>query len=131
MIAQWKDDYSVNVKLIDDQHKRFFEILKRLTDRLEDKESVETINKTAGELEDYTKLHFMTEEGYFKRFNYGLTKPHIILHEQFLSKITYLKNNLGKDNILVHIDEIDRWFVQHICSMDKKFTRCFNDHGLR
>ena len=70
----WNLQYSVHSDEIDDQHKRFFEIINELYDLLDKKPiELEPFLILITHLGDYAFYHFATEEGYFKIFNYAQT----------------------------------------------------------
>ena len=76
----WKDDYKLGVQLIDDQHKKLFEICGRAYDLLKNEvyiDKYDRIVEIIEELKQYALYHFKSEEEYMKSIgykNYCLTK---------------------------------------------------------
>jgi len=86
MVLEWKDEYSVNVKEIDEQHKVFLKILNNLYVAINNYSIDKELTKILEELVDYTKLHFSTEEKYFEQFNYSHTEEHKEEHKELIEK---------------------------------------------
>lgn len=87
----WRDDaYSVGIEIIDNQHKRLFEIgsqIYELTDDYSSYDNYDAIVKLVDELLEYTEYHFRTEEDMFEKFNYSETESHKEEHKKFLGKL--------------------------------------------
>lgn len=45
-------------------------------------------------------------------------------------KILNQKNNDSLENGFELLDLLEDWLVDHLAVMDKKYTACFNEHGL-
>ena|SRR3972149_9404054 len=129
MLLKWNKLYSVNVKEIDDQHKKIFEIINRLyhVHKNIDKGDLEEI---LNELENYAKYHFSTEEKYFNKFSYSDKENHIKTHEWYIQKIAEFK----KRNINTIMNDLLKflrdWWLGHVQAVDIKYSDFFNQHGL-
>lgn len=129
---KWHDDYSVNVKEIDDQHKHLIGILNRTYIIIQSNKK-DDLKKIIDEIFSYAKMHFGVEEKYFKEFDYIGADAHIAEHRKLLKKIVEFMNRKDDDPMTVGLDILDfleDWLVDHVAYMDKKYTACFNDHGL-
>jgi hemerythrin-like metal-binding protein len=127
----WQPSYSVGVKLIDTQHKKLFSILNDLQDGLDDDPAL--LEKTIYDLKAYVEFHFGEEEKYFKKFNYADAPSHIEQHHIYIEKINELHERFLKRESDVGaqiLDFLNRWILEHVQVIDKKYGRCFNDHGL-
>ena len=133
MAIEWSQEYSVNVKEIDEQHKVFLSILKDLYNSIYQMDVEQNIDHIMAQVLNYIKFHFATEEKYFDMFSYDGKIPHIEAHREFESKIIEIRKNIeiNKESPTVALaDLMENWLVAHINSVDKKYTKCFNDHGL-
>ena len=132
----WKTEYSVGVVEIDDQHKKFVGILGKLFGTLNHKggeEMKETVRMIFDELTEYVNIHFSTEEKYFDQFKYEEAEQHKKEHRAFEEKIIQLKDQYLNNELSTTFDLVDYledWLLDHLATMDKKYTKCFNDHGL-
>lgn len=139
-IIDWSPEYSVNVKIMDDQHKEMIHFINQVFD--DGKEAVSPIefNEFFTHARLYFTNHFMTEEKYFDLFKYEGAASHKNEHSAFLADIDELKrihelkekNGLDKDNtdLLDLVHAIEDHLFNHILKFDKQYTRCFNEHGL-
>lgn len=136
MSIPWKDEYSVNVKIIDDQHKYFIGLINELYDTVVNKKPKEKIQEIFAKLDAYAVLHFETEEKYFDLFHYELAEEHKKEHEKLLGEAKKFKKYYEShpENIYDIIGEmfefLENWLVDHLANQDKKYTECFNKNGL-
>jgi hemerythrin-like metal-binding protein len=130
----WKDEYSVNVHEIDEQHKQILEIINHLMDIISElPKKEEDIKNVIHDLVVYKTNHFATEDKYFHRFNYEGTVEHKIAHKRFDEKMDTLARKYKKDAVghaFALIDFLEDWFISHIMRTDHKYITFFNEHGL-
>ncbi|TRZ63996.1 MAG: hypothetical protein D4Q79_02490 [Spirochaetia bacterium] len=133
----WKEEYSVGIKEIDEQHKHFFEIANGTLD-LTTKENLtkeETI-KGLQELGDYAFYHLSTEEGYFDKFKYQDAPLHINAHNKYREAVNEYFARIDDENTDIKklAEEMasysGNWLLAHIVVVDKRYTKFFNEHGL-
>ncbi len=133
----WTEEYSVGIKTIDEQHRRFFEIANSIIDLGEKNVSKEELLAALGQLGDYALYHLGTEEKYFDEFHYSEAARHVAIHNQYREKIkNYLDATRNeKANIKELAKEIASysgdWLSHHILIMDKQYTKFFIEHGLK
>ena len=123
---EWNESFSVGVAEIDEQHRRWIELINKLHDAIMDKKiSSETTDRILSEMVDYTGFHFAFEEDYMKKINYPDLKKHHYQHEFFT------KNLIGKleeerAGGLVLSSEVMRmmmnWLQDHILEEDRKYS---------
>jgi hemerythrin len=133
----WKNEYSVNVAEIDEQHKEFLNIIKSLLD-LESRESFtdeEALMKVA-QLCDYASYHFSTEDELFAKTGFKDATEHIGIHDAFRKKAKDFVNEIrdkrkDKRETLKKVSEFNGdWMMHHILNMDKKYSEFFNEKGI-
>ena len=134
----WSQEYSVGVAEIDEQHQEFFNIINNLLAAAEvDSVSTEKLLMEIGLLGDYANYHLGTEEGIFAELNYDGASEHIAIHNLFRVKVKELIDR-------ARAEEVDRqetikeaanfagdWLLNHILVVDKQYSKCFNEHGLK
>lgn len=124
---------SVGVEEIDGQHKIFVGILSDLHDLLFRGATEPALSLLIKQLESYALFHFATEERYFDKFNYELADEHKKIHRDLENSIANFKLRLekeGTDILRELLDFMEEWLVDHLEIQDKKYTACFNEHGL-
>ncbi len=133
-IINWNDSLSVGVVEIDNQHKKLVSMLNDLSDAMKARKGNEVLGKIIADLLAYTKTHFAAEEKYFIKFGYPDTAEHKKEHAGFIQEITKFKADFDSGKISVSIDVmkfLSAWLQKHIKGTDQKYTKFFNDNGLK
>lgn len=129
----WNDEYNVNITIIDEDHKKFIDIVnKAITAKLQNK-NTEQIEGVLNEMINHTMNHFRTEEKYMIEFNYPEYQYHKEEHLDFSSRITsYLKMVVSGDHQIAGeiLEYLKQWLVRHIQITDQKYIECFKKNGL-
>lgn len=131
----WEDRFSVGVQELDDQHKHLFATINELLEVLTQKGQEGRMAEILESLETYKKLHFATEEKYFKDFQFEGAEEHIAKHHEFSERI----NEMAASAQAIHtpefafklIDFLEDWLIEHIMYTDQKYVQCFHEHGLK
>jgi hemerythrin-like metal-binding domain len=138
MYFEWKNDYSVNVQEIDNQHKRMFEIGEKISDLVlakDDFDHYDEIINILQELKDYTIYHFDFEEKLMEKYGYPEVDPHKIQHIFMIKKLQKLQTeDIDRDQKGAVIDLIafvSDWITGHILETDKRYKDFFNEKGLK
>ncbi len=129
----WKQEYSLGISVIDNQHKQFLELMDQAYEAFYKNESKEQLSVLIENLRDYTLLHFSTEEKYFKLFNYDGENEHVERHLQLKEELIGLTKKFeaeGPDVVPALIDFLENWLVGHLSIVDRKYVSCFKEHGL-
>lgn len=130
---QWTDDFDVEIKEINEQHKHLIDILNLLYNRALNGESQEDIHSAIAELSNYSITHFETEEKYLEEFEYPEIEIHKIKHRTFINKIVDFKYEYssGKDNLAMDIlSYLTDWLRNHILIEDKKYSDFVKQKGV-
>ncbi len=129
----WSDEFSVNVKEIDDQHRKLVELINKLHTAMAERKGKEVLGGIIKELMDYTAYHFSTEEKYFEMYNYPEKLAHIQEHNDFVRKVQEFQKGFEAGKILLSVDIMNfltDWLRRHILGSDKKYGPFFNEKGL-
>jgi hemerythrin len=124
-MVEWKDEYSMGVESIDDQHKQLFIIADSIYALLKNELILDKYNKIIEiieELKEYTVYHFKAEEEYMLDIGYKKFLSQKVAHTDFLEKmntIEYDKIDNGQNEYLIGIlDFVCTWLVEHIIKED-------------
>ncbi len=138
MYFKWKDEYSVGIETIDNQHKHLFEIGLRIVDlaNANDKyDHYDEIMQVIQELKDYTVYHFGFEEELMEKFEYGDYEKHKFHHFFAVKKIQkFGKEDFDenqKETIMKLVAFISDWISNHILHEDQKYKELFIEKGIR
>lgn len=135
----WKDEYSVKVQLIDEQHQIFFQITNRILDFVNQPEISqrrESLISLLNDLENYALYHLGTEEEYFNQFNYEGATDHIAVHDRYRSVMKKMFNKARQESSDVNVlakeaaEYAGNWLAKHILVLDKGYTKSFRSHGM-
>ncbi|MCT4594646.1 MAG: bacteriohemerythrin [Anaeromicrobium sp.] len=133
----WKDEYSCNVKRVDDQHRELLRIGNTLYEMVRLKkheDNYDELVRVLNELKEYTIYHFQTEEKLMEEYGYEDLFMHKFEHKSFLKKLEGLElNELDEKQFEVTMDLIvfvANWIEQHILKSDKKYKEFFNSKGI-
>lgn len=129
-MISWREEFSIGVKEIDEQHMKLFEIANRAYELLKDEwrdDKYDGIVRILDELKEYTVYHFKFEEFYQMNIGYPKFLSHKIMHDDFIEKI----NNIDLDRVdenqgqylLEILDFVVKWIQEHILGQDKKFVQ--------
>ncbi|MBF0503584.1 MAG: hemerythrin family protein [Candidatus Omnitrophica bacterium] len=130
----WSQSYSVGIKEIDEQHKKLISLLNVLVSATMGPVEEDGIGKILRELVNYTVYHFNTEEKYMEGFNFPGFEEHRKEHEYFKIKVAEFIEKYDKGDAKVTVDLLEflwSWVKEHIRGMDKKYTGCFLEHGVK
>lgn len=123
-MIEWKEDFSVGVNELDEQHKSLFGHLNHLSQAIEQKDSL-SLNYLVTVLEIYTLFHLTFEEHLLAKHGYPDFQAHEKEHDRFKEKVAKFKAQLSddKDRLAVEIrDYLQDWIVNHILRVDKKYS---------
>lgn len=129
-MIEWKNDYSIGVEAIDEQHKKLFEIANRAYRLLKNELVTDKYDQIAGifeELVDYTEYHFGFEENYQKSIGYKKFLSHKVIHDDFVERVKNIdlkQVDEDQDKYLMELlDFVVNWISDHILVQDKSITR--------
>jgi hemerythrin len=129
----WSKDYSVNVKEIDEQHKKLFGIINTLFQAMLDEKGREIQKLVIADMIDYANTHFKAEEKYMLQFNFSWYQEHKKEHERFTHKALDLKERFEKIGFVITLEILNflkDWWEGHILKIDKNYSKLFNENGL-
>jgi len=127
---EWAPELSVGVKEIDDQHKKLVEIINKANEISLEKEKG---SKVLNELIEFVRVHFGTEEKYFKQTNYLGSEEHILEHARLIEKVLEFKtkHEEGKCPCDEFLKFLKKWVENHLKIMDRKYVETFKEYGLK
>lgn len=126
---KWKDEFSMGIAILDEQHKKLFEISEILAEVTE----ISEIKDILLFLEEYMEFHFNTEEALMKKYNYELLEEHKKLHEDLTEKVSgYIELYfLGNYSFIEELEEVvQEWIYEHVLEEDRKYEKFFKDKEI-
>lgn len=130
----WKEEYSVNIKEIDDQHKELVAMINELHEAMMQQRAKDVLGKILNKLVSYCAGHFATEERLMQTHGYLEYAGHKAKHDKMTAKVLALQNDLkaNKLNLTTEVSQFLRdWLDKHILGTDKKYSTHFNTRGVK
>ena len=123
---EMKDEYLTGIELIDNEHRKLFEITEEAYQLLKNEfitDKYDRIIKILEDLREYAKQHFAHEEAYMESINYKKIFTQKIQHKEFIEKLDSLNLEQIDENQEQAIKDIivflGNWLVNHILYNDK------------
>ena len=134
---KWKDDFSVNIKSIDEQHQELFRIGDSLYNVVSIKDGIDRydeIMEALYEMKDYAIYHFDYEEKLMKDNGYSKFLKHKRQHDAFVNKLASIEDKdvdrkqkeVGMELIIF----IANWIENHILKTDMEYKKYLNNKGI-
>jgi hemerythrin len=130
---KWDQRFSVNIKVIDEQHKKWIGMLNNLHDAMRLGKGRDMVGSVLGELVDYTKVHFSTEERLMEKYGYALYSGHKKLHEDMVREVELLQSKYEAGETTLTIDVMQflkNWLSEHIIGTDRNYAPFLNGKGV-
>lgn len=125
-MLKWKDEYSIGVEEIDNQHKHLFEIGNSAYELLKDEFKIDKYDEVIDiieQLREYTQFHFKAEEEYMLEKKYIGYFEQKKQHDAFIKKINSVDlRNIDQDQdkyIKDLLEFVFNWIIDHILKKDK------------
>ena len=132
--VEWKDDYSVGIDSIDQQHKKLLNLINQLQTAVDYSTGEEFEREALDELVDYTKTHFTYEEGLMRDNDYPDFEPHKLQHEKMFEKVREVlaEYEQDQDTAMANAAEYLRdWLINHINGTDKEYSSYLIGKGVK
>lgn len=121
---EWKAEYSVGLREIDEQHMELLSLFCRVTDVLDDARSWSDVHYRIVELRTFAAYHFEFEEALMRLFGYSERDSHGDSHKQFFIQLAEFERHsiLGdvKQEVLQFLFD---WLFSHIMKSDKAYAQ--------
>ena len=132
--VEWKDDYSVGIDSIDQQHKKLLNLINQLQTAVDYSTGEQFEREALDELVDYTKTHFTYEEGLMKDNDYPDFEPHKAQHEKMFAKVEEVlaEYEQDQDTAMANAAEyLKDWLINHINGTDKEYSSYLIGKGVK
>ncbi len=129
----WKDEFSVGIARMDEQHKKIIAMINRLIHEQKVVTEPETVAKLLTEMTDYTREHFRAEEYLLSEYGYDRKDQQVKQHQEFIEKTMEFcsASNMGPNILSVALLEfLSTWLVDHILTEDMQYKTFFEEKGV-
>lgn len=132
-LMAWEDRLSVNIKGIDDQHKKLIDLINKLYDGMKAGKGADVMEGILTELVNYTVTHFSNEQALFQKHGYPEFVQHKKEHDDLTKKAIELRDNLKAGKAVISVEVMSflkDWLNKHILGTDKRYTAFLNSKGV-
>ena len=124
----WKPEYNLGIPIIDEHHRGIVSIINSLHFGMQNNYINDILSPIIDMMDDYSRIHFQTEEHFLQMIDFPNAKKHFELHHELSSK----SKKLGKDSLMDkdshhYMDFLKQWWINHIRIEDF----AFRDHLFR
>lgn len=133
VLMEWEDRLMVNIKALDDQHKKLIGLINKLHDAMTTGKSKNVLDEILSELVNYTILHFANEQALLQKYGYPDFVQHKKEHDDLTRKTIELRDSLNSDKGVIGVEVMSflkEWLNKHILGTDKKYTVYLNGKGI-
>jgi hemerythrin len=138
MVAQnfveWRDEYSVGIASIDEQHKRLLNLINQLQTAAHYHTEEAFVDRALDELVDYTKTHFGYEEGLMEQNGYPDLEAHKGEHQAMIKQVGESIERYKSDpdqTIEDIVQYLKKWLINHINGTDKGYSGFLVGKGVK
>ncbi len=131
---EWKDEYSVGITHIDQDHKKLISLLNQFTIAYDHAMSEDFEKEALEELISYTKYHFEREEKLMRDNDYPDFDAHKAKHQEMIeqvNKFVELYNKKGHNALKEISDYLTVWLINHINGTDKEYSKYLNSRDIK
>lgn len=130
-LLEWKEEYSVGIEELDEQHKHMFGLINKLYDAMRESRQGAYLDELLKELADYGKLHTETEESYFTKYDYPHKDTHIQAHDAYKKHVDdFIEKESNSVLSMEILDFLQDWWIGHITGTDQDYATYFKEKGV-
>lgn len=123
--AVWKDEYSVGIDVLDDDHRKLLNLINKFQTAVQYKTGEDFEKEALTEVIAYTKYHFEREEKMMEEAGYDDLEAHKKLHQTMITKIDEFMleyEKQGHTALEEVADYLQSWLVGHINGTDQEYS---------
>ncbi len=131
--VEWKDEYSVGIDSIDQQHRRLVNLINRLSTAVDYSTGEEFEREALADVVEYTKTHFAYEEGLLEDNGYPDFEAHRAQHRAMVAEVEAMLAEYEQDHDLAMrhaVGYLMDWLIKHINGTDKQYSSFLIGKGV-
>jgi hemerythrin len=124
-LMSWDSQYSIGNEMLDDEHRKLFEMVNTLNDSLDTGSEQDIIREQLLSLAEHARQHFDDEETLMERAKFPGLGEHRIEHEDLTARLLAFKLARAKKG-RVEAEQfatfLHEWLTTHIMESDKAYA---------
>ena len=133
-LIDWSAKMSVGIPSIDADHRRLVVLVNDLYEAMSVGEGSKVLHRVLNELIDYTRTHFVREEGLFRTHGYEHEATHKAEHDKLLQTVDDLKRRVDAGERVSPVATgqfLKQWLTEHIMGSDMAYSAFLISKGVR
>ena len=129
----WRNEFNLNVKEMDKQHRVLVGIISDLQDAVKNGEGKVKLAEVLESLLAYTDKHFAAEEKLMKKHGYPGYNEHKSKHIKMRGKVLSLIEDYNDGRVTISFSVLtflQNWLSKHIMGTDMKYAAYLNKKGV-
>jgi hemerythrin-like metal-binding protein len=120
----WHKSNEVGIKLLDEQHKGIVSIINTFYYMMQKQINNQLLYSCISDtMKTYSKIHFITEEGFLELAGYQELESHRKIHEKLSHSIDSIERKCIMQNDATPLLEfLKQWWIEHINAEDKQYV---------
>lgn len=131
--VEWRDEYSVGIAAIDEDHKHLLHLINNLQTAAHYQTDASFVKEALNELVDYTKTHFQREEALMEENGYPEFAAHKQEHQTMIAKVDELIRHFEQaqdETVEDAVQFLKNWLVKHINGSDQAYSGFLREKGV-
>ena len=119
----WKAENEVGIPIIDEQHRGAVATINSLFYFMQQDKGMEALLPTLKVLDQYTKIHFETEEKILTQEGYPDLEAHVMIHRDLVRQMAeVMRRAVAQSDPTIVLVFLKDWWMDHINKEDKKYA---------
>ena len=134
LLFPWSETYSVEIGIIDMQHKNLVKIVNDMHQAMVGGHGKEQLGRILSSLVSYTQAHFKTEESFMQSHGYPEYATHKVEHDRLTKTVLDFQSKFQKNQVGLTLEVMEflkDWLGKHIMGTDKRYTPFMHSKGVR
>ena len=131
---EWSEEFSVGLRLIDNDHRGLFDAMNDLQDAVEHRRGEAEIGHTITYLIRYVQEHFEREERLMREYGYPEVAEHKNKHRKLNRQMFAVQKLYEADHNLVDLEKLVEflrgWLIRHVLGSDMDYAPYLKDSTL-
>jgi hemerythrin-like metal-binding protein len=129
----WNARYELGVEVLDSEHRRLFDLVRRVRSVVESEGGSLALLSALQELTDFASLHFQTEEKLMEEHDFSTAGLHRKAHERLLQELREFSRRISRipvSGVRASVEDfLGKWLVEHVSHGDAMLARHLKSEG--
>lgn len=122
-LLQWKNEYSVGIASMDDEHREMITLINATYEKLGSNAGSDQVDECLADIFNTISMHFALEERIMRKAKYAEFQAHKSDHEELLDQLRDLMDDYLEDptaGAKLLEQSLSKWFSGHFATYDAR-----------